>query len=360
MIQRGLQAIRGFLFSRPLGWLLLAAAIAALDVVTGPEIPFPITFVIPVSFAAWHGARRWALSAAVVLPLMRLGIALLESAPVSVSILVIDMFIQMAVLLMLAAVLLRARRMESAVIISRENLRIAAEIQRHLLPSSPPVIEGFDIAGICHPAEGVGGDYFDYIPMRDGRLGIVVADVSGHGVGPALLMAETRAYLRAIMTRDSDPAEILAALNRRLHEDTLGERFVTLFLGCFDPRGRTFQYAAAGHEAYPIDTPGTPRKLGSTGLALGILRDEVYDELPPIPLAAGSVVVVCTDGAMETHSPDGEMFGQNRVNETVAANRSRRSPEIIESLLESVRRHRASNAAEDDVTAVVIECERDS
>src|SRR6185369_11471674 len=120
-----------------------------------------------------------------------------------------------------------------------------------------PVLEGFDIAGATYPAEATGGDYFDYLPMIGDRLGIVVGDVTGHGVGPALLMAETRAYLRILARDREDPAEILNQANAVLAQDVGAERYVRILLARLDPCGRTLSYVNAGHPpAYVLDAQG--------------------------------------------------------------------------------------------------------
>src|SRR3954468_12862077 len=139
------------------------------------------------------------------------------------------------------------KRAEKELRQNKEQFRVAREIQQRLFPKSAPLLEGFDIAGATYPAEATGGDYFDYLPMLNDRLGIVVGDVTGHGVGPALLMAETRAYLRILAGRREDVGEILTRANGVLSEDVGNERFVTLFLARIDPKTRELVYASAGH-----------------------------------------------------------------------------------------------------------------
>src|SRR5882672_9710414 len=132
---------------------------------------------------------------------------------------------------------------------NQEQFRVARDIQQRLFPKSAPACPGFDIAGASFPAEATGGDYFDYLPMLHDRLGVVVGDVTGHGIGPALLMAETRAYLRILARNREDVGEILTRANGILAEDVGSERFITLFLGRIDPKNRGFVYASAGHPA---------------------------------------------------------------------------------------------------------------
>ena len=149
------------------------------------------------------------------------------------------------------------KRAEKELLENKEQFRVAREIQQRLFPKSAPALAGFDIAGASYPAEATGGDYFDYLSMLNDRLGIIVGDVTGHGVGPALLMAETRAYLRVLAGRREDVGEILTRANSVLSEDVGNERFVTLFLARLDPSTRSLVYASAGHPtAYILDAKG--------------------------------------------------------------------------------------------------------
>jgi PAS domain S-box-containing protein len=140
---------------------------------------------------------------------------------------------------------------------NEEQFRVAREIQERLFPKAAPQWPGIDLAGASFPAKATGGDYFDYLSVADGGWGIVVGDVSGHGVGPAMLMAETRAYLRILAQNRGDLGEILARANRALVEDVSDGRFVTLMLAKFESAGRALVYANAGHPpAFVLDASG--------------------------------------------------------------------------------------------------------
>jgi serine phosphatase RsbU (regulator of sigma subunit) len=144
----------------------------------------------------------------------------------------------------------KRRRAEEALRKSEQRMLIARSIQARWCPLPPPNVAGFDIAGASHPAEETGGDFYDFIPMRDGRIGIVIGDVSGHGFGAALFMAETRAYLRALTSTHDNVGDILTLTNAMVTADTKDDYFVTLFIACIHPTYRSLVYAAAGHEAY--------------------------------------------------------------------------------------------------------------
>src|SRR6185503_18239913 len=189
---------------------------------------------------------------------------------------------------------------------NQEQFRVAREIQQRLFPKGAPQLPGYDIAGVSYPAEATGGDYFDYLPMLNDRLGIILGDVTGHGVGPALLMAETRAYLRVLTGRREDVGEILTRANGVLAEDVGTERFVTLFMARLDPATRLLAYASAGHPtAYLLDASGKIKTmLPRTGVPLGIRPDTEYVSSPEIPLEPGDIFLVLTDGIEEAMSPN--------------------------------------------------------
>ncbi|MEX2186350.1 MAG: SpoIIE family protein phosphatase [Pirellulales bacterium] len=243
---------------------------------------------------------------------------------------------------------------EEALRMTTAKFRVARDIQRRLFPARAPIVPGYELAGLTCPADETGGDFFDYIPLRDGRLGLVVADVSNHGLGSALLMAETRAYLRALVLSQSDAGEILGHVNRILASDTAGRHFVTLFFAQLDPANRELHYAGAGHAAYLISATGPPRLLESTSLPLGIDEHLRIKCDGPVALAAGQVFFVCTDGVQEAQSPTREMFGTQRALAVVQENLDRPAAEIASNLYEAVRGHMASAPLADDVTVLVL------
>jgi serine phosphatase RsbU (regulator of sigma subunit) len=241
----------------------------------------------------------------------------------------------------------------------REEMRIARQIQQKLFPAAPLPLPGFDISGASYPAEATGGDYFDYIPLQDGSLGVVIGDVSGHGFGPALLMAELRAYLRAFVMTHTDLPEIVGLLNRALVSDAVADRFATLVLARLEPRTGTFSYVSAGHPTgYVLGPAGTVRApLPSTGLPLAVLPDASFPAAPALALGPGEGVLLLTDGIVEAHSPDETLFGTERALETVRANWHRTAREIIDSLYGAVRTFCGVSTQLDDMTAIVIKAE---
>ena len=223
------------------------------------------------------------------------------------------------------------KRAEEELRINQEQFRVAREIQQRLFPKTSPQSGVFDIAGASYPAEATGGDYFDYLSMADGCLGIVVADVTGHGVGPALLMAETRAYLRTLALNAGDAGDILTRANRVLAGDVDFERFVTVILARLDPRSQSLVYASAGHPSgYVLAAAGQVKaRLQRLGVPLGIQRDIDYASSPVISLAAGDIVLLLTDGIEEAMSPDNTFFGVNQILNVVRAHSERTAGEIV-------------------------------
>jgi serine phosphatase RsbU (regulator of sigma subunit) len=234
------------------------------------------------------------------------------------------------------------------------KFRVARDIQRSLFPAKPPQVAELDIAGMTKPAEETGGDFFDYLRMPDGTLAVAVADVSSHGLGSALLMAETRAYLRALALSRADIGEILTLANRILVEDVAGKHFVTLFLAQFDPARRTMRYAAAGHAGYLFDERGDARTLESTGLPLGIEKEISFQAAAEVPLAPGQVVFICTDGIQEAQSPIMQMFGTRRALDTIRRHAAGTAEEMVQALSQAVTAHMATREQHDDITMVVV------
>jgi sigma-B regulation protein RsbU (phosphoserine phosphatase) len=242
---------------------------------------------------------------------------------------------------------------EKDLAVTHEQLRLARSIQQDFFPTTPPVVPGFDLGGASYPAEETGGDYFDYFLMADGRIGVVVADVSGHGVGPALVMSQTRAYLHALLPLGLDVSELATRLNDFLITDGPDARFVTLFLAQVDPHDGSFVYASAGHQCFLLGPGEEVQPLDSTNLPLGILAGRVAAARPQI-LLPGQVVLFLTDGVAETESPQGVYFGIDRTLDVVRANRHRLAGEIVEMLYRSARGFAQEGPQQDDITAVVL------
>jgi sigma-B regulation protein RsbU (phosphoserine phosphatase) len=229
----------------------------------------------------------------------------------------------------------------------------AQTVQRALFPAAAPRTSDFDIAGAVHPAERVSGDFFDYIPLGQDSIGILVADVSGHGLGPALLMAQTQAFLRALAESCADPAELLARANRLFTTSESGH-FVTAFLGRLDAPTRSLIYACAGHQGYLLADDGTVKVLRSTSVPLGVEETIPFASAPAVIFEPGDLLLMPTDGIAEATNPTGEMFGGDRMLKVVDKNRNKHAAEIVDALFREARDFVGSRPQEDDMTAIVV------
>lgn len=243
--------------------------------------------------------------------------------------------------------LLERRRLE-------KELAIAREIQLSFLPKAAPQIPGFDLAGTARPHDEVGGDYYDFIPVSDSRLGVAIADVSGKGIPAALIMAGFRMSLLAEIRNEFAIRAVIRKVNSLLYESTDRDKFVTAFYGVLDHRSRTLIYSNAGHNPPMVfRRGGGVEYLLEGGLALGVLREARYDERP-VGLSDGDVLVMFTDGVSEAESPEGDMFGTQRIEDCVRAVMDRSARGIMDALLEEVLRWAGERGQSDDLTLVVI------
>ena len=252
----------------------------------------------------------------------------------------------------------RAHRLaEHALLAQAEELRIAREVQQRLFPAAAPILAGYDIAGASWPAAATGGDYYDFIPAPDGSLVVVVGDVTGHGLGPALLMADARAYLRTLVLWKPCLAEILEQEGHLLSRDLGDDRFITVLLARLWPATGEWEYLNAGHPAgYVLGPDGAVKaEMESSAPALGIGRKDIRRVSRRLRLEKGDRVLLLTDGVLEAHAPSGEEFGEERALEIVRRERLRPAAEIIAALLDEARRFHQVEAIEDDMTAVVIQ-----
>jgi serine phosphatase RsbU (regulator of sigma subunit) len=238
---------------------------------------------------------------------------------------------------------------------AEQELSAAGEIQRRLFPQKSPRLEGFDIFGRCEPANKAGGDYFDYFPIRQDCLGIVVADVAGHGIGPALIMSETRAILRSLATTYPDPGDILTRANQVLSEDLHNNVFVALILVCLDPQNRRLVFASAGHPGLLFDPHGQVReRIRSADPPLGVIEDHQFETHEYAHLEPGDTLLLYTDGIVESFNDCDEQFGELQLMETIADTIDLSSRKSINEVFDRVHDFSSETAYQDDMTAVVV------
>jgi sigma-B regulation protein RsbU (phosphoserine phosphatase) len=238
-------------------------------------------------------------------------------------------------------------------------MALATEVQSYLLPQSDPEVPGLDVSGSCIYCDRVGGDYYDYLLVgerRQGKFGVVVGDVAGHGISAALVMSTARALLHQ---RASFPGCIdcdLSDINRHLYRD-IGEsgRFMTLFYCEFDTREKNLHWVRAGHDPAIVYNPHTGGfdELYGQGMALGVFENVDYIE-NQYGLLPGQIYVFGTDGLLETRNIKGESFGKERLREIVRAQADKSAKEIKEAMLKAVHNFRGSQKQEDDITLVIV------
>ena len=250
----------------------------------------------------------------------------------------------------------RRRQADEKLRLTESDLRIAREIQFNLFPYCPPRIPGYDLAGGAFAAEAVGGDYFDYLPLADGRWGLVVGDAAGHGLGPSVIMAETRTCLHTLASLFDDPGAILARANLVLGTGMPRNRFVTLLLVAFDPVTRRLHHCGAGHPpGLILDHLGRIRhQLVSEGLPLGVVPEAPYHTLGPSTLEPGDTLFLYSDGAPEAGHLTRPRICEEELAGMVAALLHLPASEIVQSLYEAILREARDGELLDDVTLVIV------
>lgn len=236
-----------------------------------------------------------------------------------------------------------------------EELSVARTIQQSLLPRGGMSLEGLEIHGLSVPCDETSGDYFDYIRRPNGRLGLVVGDVSGHGVPAAIVMSTARALLRSMTATDADPAQIVTKVNAFLADDVETGKFMTLFYAELDIPTRRFMYVRAGHNEPLIYRRETDsfEELAEGGIALAFIDDFEFDQSGPISLATGDLLFMYTDGIVEAMDASGEQFGMERVHHILREKRDAPAREIVEALRRAAQDHIGTDERQDDLTLVL-------
>jgi len=244
--------------------------------------------------------------------------------------------------------------LENAVI--SKEMDLARQVQVALIPTSAPKIIGIESEGWALTASVTGGDCYDLWQLKDGRLAILLADASGHGLAPAMIVSQVRTLARTLCDFETHPHGLLARINRRLADDLETTRFVTAFLGFLSPDG-TLDWASAGHGPmfWASSNAGDMLELDSTGMPLGIMPDcFLEDPQPPLKLGDQGSLIVFSDGIFEAHAPDGNMFGVERVKEILQNTNGQPCEPILSALRTAVQKWQQRIEPEDDQTIVVV------
>lgn len=235
-----------------------------------------------------------------------------------------------------------------------QQIVTAREVQASLLPSRPPRLPGYDIEGVNLPAWDVGGDYFDYFPLSDGRLGLVIADVSGKGVPAALLMATFRAALRTEVRQPRPISAIIDDVHQTLVESMDNTRFVTAVYGVLDPRDATFTYVNCGHNPpMLLRAGGNPEFLPTDRWAVGMFASKTVAP-STVRLGRGDTLLLYTDGVIDVTDANQDDFGEDRLVRVVSGAAARPARDIIDTLLRATRAHGGRRQFDDDVTLLVV------
>jgi PAS domain S-box-containing protein len=245
----------------------------------------------------------------------------------------------------------------------KKSLTLAAEVQKSLLPQKSPHIQGLDIAGKIITSDEIGGDYFDYLSgqeCQNDHFGVVVGDVTGHGIDAALLMTTARGFLRMRASQCGSISQIITEMNRHLALDVLDSgRFMTLFYLTIDMENKDLRWVRAGHDPAILYDPTRDEfeELKGSGLALGVAEDISYEENLKTGLAEGHIIAIGTDGIWEAHNKNGEMFGKKRFRKILRQNANAPAQDIIDAVYSDLDAFTVGVRPEDDITLVVIKIE---
>src|SRR5438876_5477083 len=239
------------------------------------------------------------------------------------------------------------------------DLKIARDIQRVLLPSQAPSVNGFEISGINIPARQVSGDYFDYIKVDDERLGVVIADVSGKGIPASLIMAMCRSVLRSEARQNPSASDVLRKVNRQLYPDIKEDMFISMAYLILNHQHEGVTLARAGHDApllYKRQSQ-TVTPVKPPGMVVGIDSGSVFDRLTTdfaVPLERDDCLVLYTDGVTETLNAEGDEFGLDRMMQSVRASATNGAQAIVRKIIENVRDFTGLVPQNDDITVIAI------
>jgi serine phosphatase RsbU (regulator of sigma subunit) len=238
-----------------------------------------------------------------------------------------------------------------------QDVELAAQVQRMFLPFRRPSIAGLEIAGTMRPVRGVGGDYYDYIPIDEHTIQIVIADVAGKGVPAALLMSATAAAVQLEAREKRDMLEVVNRLNSGIHSVSDGDRYVTLLLADIDALSRSLRYVNCGHNPALLfhARTGDIVRMNSSCFPVGMF-DSVTCEINRADLAAGDILVLYTDGITEAENSQGEEFGTERLSVVIQRNSSLSAEELMDKIFRSAEDFCQRVGFNDDATVLIVKC----
>lgn len=250
------------------------------------------------------------------------------------------------------------RQIEASYATLREKERlerevaIARDVQRELLPRFAPNVRGIEIAGRCLPAVGVGGDYYDFLPLADDRLGVVIADVAGKGIPAALLMAGIQATVRSLAVPGLSPAEVTRRLNAMLYDTVSAGRYATFFFALYEAGSAELVYSNAGHFPPFVVRETDEARLTVGGIPIGLFQDAEYGE-GRVGVTPGDLLVLYTDGLVEAPDSRGREYGEDRLIDAIRRRRKVHLERLVDDVLDDVTAWKGTRDQHDDVTLVV-------
>jgi phosphoserine phosphatase RsbU/P len=248
----------------------------------------------------------------------------------------------------------RLNEREQTLMRMQEEVRLAAKIQMELLPDSAPKFQGYTIAGRTMPAQVVGGDYFDFIPVDEHRIAVCLGDVTGKGLPASLLMANLQATLRSQTLNVESPKICLERSNRLLFQSTSPEKFATVFYAILDSQKNILFSSNAGQDhPFLFSTDKKIQRLKAGGIPLGMLGDFTYEEESTL-LEPGDTLVIYSDGVTEAMNKNGELFGEERLASVLADSRRDAPEAIVERIVAAIKEYAGTTPQSDDVTIVVV------
>ncbi|MCK5000751.1 MAG: serine/threonine-protein phosphatase, partial [Anaerohalosphaera sp.] len=243
---------------------------------------------------------------------------------------------------------------------TQHSLALAGAIQKNLLPKQPPKMSNFDVAGRCLYCDDTGGDYYDFVTFNDLnllRIGLILGDVTGHGIGAALLMASARSIMRNLSADpNNDLPSIMRQFNDQLADDTHDDKFMTLFYGVLNDDDRSLVWSSGGHEPaiWFHKTENKFEELSNTGPLMGFMKEMEFPQASPVFLKSGDIVLIGTDGIWESQDTDEQFYGKQRLYDIIQKAADQPARGIVDAVIESVELFTAPIAPKDDVTMIVI------
>jgi sigma-B regulation protein RsbU (phosphoserine phosphatase) len=238
----------------------------------------------------------------------------------------------------------------------RRELQVASEVQMRLFPQKSPETASISCAGLCIPARGVGGDYYDFLDLGSGVTGIALADVAGKGIAAAIIMSVVQASLRSLAETNAESlADLAARINRLLHRSTGSSSYATFFYSQYDESTRVLRYVNAGHNPPYVwrQRDGSIEELSAGGMIIGMFAQARYEEAA-ITLEPGDVLMAFSDGVSEAHNPTGEEFSEDRVKEVLARTAPLPVSEMSAQILAELRQWMANAEQYDDLTFLLM------